>query len=53
MSDALSTGEQRELLRLVAKVQHAALSAQSTPDPLAAARHRAKRPERAVTKSRK
>jgi DNA-binding MarR family transcriptional regulator len=50
MSAALSTNEQRELLRLIAKVQHAALAAQSTPAPRAAARHRAKRPKRAITK---
>ena len=50
MAAALSTNEQRELLRLIAKVQHAALAAQSTPAPHAAARHRAKRPERAATK---
>ena len=47
---ALSTNEQKELLRLVAKLQHAALAAQSTPAPHAAARQRAKRPKRATTK---
>jgi DNA-binding MarR family transcriptional regulator len=41
---ALSTKEQRELLRLIAKVQHAALDAQSTPAPHAAARRRRPRP---------
>jgi DNA-binding MarR family transcriptional regulator len=50
MSAALSTTEQRELLRLIAKVQHAALAAQSTPSPHAAARQRAERPKRATTK---
>ena len=43
ISTALSTKEQRELLRLVAKVQHAALQAQTTPAPPAATR---KRPSR-------
>ncbi len=43
MSGALSTNEQRELLRLIAKLQHAALQAQSTPAPHAAARQRAAR----------
>jgi hypothetical protein len=47
---ALSAKEQRELLQLVAKLQHAALAAQSTPAPYAAARQRAKRPKRATTK---
>ena len=50
ISSALSTSEQRELLRLIAKVQHAALEAQATPTPHAAARQRAKRPKRATTK---
>jgi DNA-binding MarR family transcriptional regulator len=50
MSAALSTTEQRELLRLIAKVQHAALDAQSTPARPAAARHRRKRPKRDTTK---
>ena len=36
ISTALSTKEQRELLQLIAKVQHAALQAQSTPAPPAA-----------------
>ena len=47
---ALSVKEQRELLQLIAKLQHAALAAQSTPVPRAAARQRAKRPKRAATK---
>jgi len=50
MSAALSTTEQRELLRLIAKVEHAALNAQSTPAPHAAARRRAKHPKRDTTK---
>jgi DNA-binding MarR family transcriptional regulator len=50
MSAALSANEQRELLRLVAKVQDAALAAQSAPAPRTPARHRAKRPKRAITK---
>ena len=50
ITSALSTTEQRELLRLIAKLQHAALDAQSTPAPPAAARHRAKRPTRTTTK---
>jgi DNA-binding MarR family transcriptional regulator len=50
MSAALSTTEQRELLRLIAKVQRAALAAQSTPNPHAAARQRAERSKRATTK---
>jgi DNA-binding MarR family transcriptional regulator len=50
ITSALSTTEQRELLRLIAKLQHAALDAQSTPAPPAAARQRAKRPTRATTK---
>jgi DNA-binding MarR family transcriptional regulator len=45
---ALSVKEQRELLQLIAKVQHAALEAQSTPAPHA--RQRAKHPKRATTK---
>jgi DNA-binding MarR family transcriptional regulator len=40
ISNALNTREQRELLRLVAKVQHAALQAQTTPTPPAAPRKR-------------
>jgi DNA-binding MarR family transcriptional regulator len=40
---ALSTREQRELLRLVAKVQHAALEAQSASTPPAATRRRPSR----------
>jgi DNA-binding MarR family transcriptional regulator len=43
MAAALSTNEQRELLRLIAKVQHAALDAQTTPAPHAASRQQAKR----------
>jgi DNA-binding MarR family transcriptional regulator len=43
MSAALSTSEQREFLRLIAKVQDAALAAQSTPASRPAARHRAQR----------
>jgi DNA-binding MarR family transcriptional regulator len=50
MSTALSTREQQELLRLIAKVQHAALEAQSTPAPPAAARQRARRPTRTTPK---
>jgi DNA-binding MarR family transcriptional regulator len=50
ISSALSTSEQRELLRLIAKVQQAALEAQATPAPHAAGRQRAKRPKRATTK---
>ena len=48
ISTALSTNEQRELLHLIAKVQHAALQAQSTPAPHAT-RHRAERPRRDTT----
>jgi DNA-binding MarR family transcriptional regulator len=50
VSTALSTNEQRELLRIIAKVQHAALAAQATAAPRAAARQRAKRPKRAIAK---
>ena len=50
MAAALSTNEQRELLRLIAKVQHAALDAQTTPAPHAASRQRAKRRTRSTTK---
>jgi len=50
MAAALAANEQRELLRLIAKVQHAALEAQSTPALHAATRQRAKHPERATTK---
>ena len=46
ISSALSTPEQRELLQLVAKVQHAALRAQSTPAPPAASRQRPARVSR-------
>jgi DNA-binding MarR family transcriptional regulator len=49
ISNALSTKEQRELLRLVAKVQHAALHAQTTPAPPAAARQRPARLNRNTT----
>jgi DNA-binding MarR family transcriptional regulator len=47
---ALSTNEQRELLRLIAKVQHAAVDAQTAPAPRAASRQRAKRRTRPTTK---
>lgn len=47
---ALSTPEQRELLRLVAKVQHAALEAQSAPRSPAATRRRPSHPNRATRK---
>jgi DNA-binding MarR family transcriptional regulator len=50
MAAALSANEQRELLRLIAKVQHAALDAQTTPAPHAASRQRAKRRTRRTTK---
>jgi DNA-binding MarR family transcriptional regulator len=40
ISDALSPPEQRELLQLIAKVQHAALRAQSAPPPHSARRQR-------------
>ena len=50
MSAALSTNEQRQLLRLIAKLQHAALEAQSTPAPHAAVRQRRSRPARDTTK---
>jgi DNA-binding MarR family transcriptional regulator len=50
MSAALSTNEQRALLRLIAKLQHAALEAQSTPAPHAATRQRPTRPTREPTK---
>ncbi len=56
ISTALSTSEQRELLRLLAKVQHAAVQARSAPAPRAAARRRPSRPRRAaptVTGTRK
>lgn len=43
ISSALSTKEQRELLHLIAKIQHAALHAQSTPAPRAHARQRPSR----------
>jgi len=44
ISSALSTNEQRQLLRLIAKVQHAALQARSTPAPAGNGRRRAKEP---------
>jgi DNA-binding MarR family transcriptional regulator len=44
ISDALTTREQRELLHLIAKVQHAARQAQSTPVPRSAVRERTPRP---------
>ena len=50
MSAALSTNEQRQLLRLIAKLQHAALDAQSTPTPRAAVRQRPPRSTRDTTK---
>lgn len=50
MSAALSKSEQRELLRLIAKLQHAALQAQSTPAANAVPRQRASRPKRDTTK---
>jgi DNA-binding MarR family transcriptional regulator len=50
MAAALSTNEQHEFLRLIAKVQHAALHAQTMPAPLAAARQQAKRRTRPTTK---
>jgi len=40
MKDALTTAEQRDLLRLVARVQHAALRAQSAPPSHTSARRR-------------
>jgi DNA-binding MarR family transcriptional regulator len=40
ISDALSTREQRELLQLIAKIQHAAVRAQSAPPPHSASRQR-------------
>jgi DNA-binding MarR family transcriptional regulator len=46
ISSALSTNEQEELLRLIAKLQHAARRAQSTPAPPTAARQRRPRPSR-------
>lgn len=47
ISSALSTNEQRQLLRLIAKVQHAALQARSTPAPAGNGRRRAKEPSQA------
>ena len=49
ISSALSLSEQRELLHLIAKVQHAALQAQSSPAPHAATRQRPSRPSRDTT----
>ena len=46
MSSALSTDEQHELLELIAKLQHAAIQAQSTPASHAATRRRPSRPSR-------
>jgi MarR family transcriptional regulator, 2-MHQ and catechol-resistance regulon repressor len=46
ISSALSTNEQRQLLELIAKVQHAAIQAQSTPTAHAATRRRPARPGR-------
>ena len=43
ISNALSTPEQRELLRLIAKLQHAALQAQTTAAPHAATRQQPSR----------
>lgn len=43
ISAALSADEQRELLRLITKLQHAALDAQSTPVPATASRRRTTR----------
>ena len=43
MSAALSTTEQRQLLRLIAKVQRSAIEASSAPAPRGAARRRPKR----------
>jgi DNA-binding MarR family transcriptional regulator len=46
MSDALSTSEQRQLLRLITKVQQAAIRAGTTPPVHGVRRHR---PDRAAT----
>jgi DNA-binding MarR family transcriptional regulator len=48
ISNALSIPEQRQLLRLTAKIQSAAQRAQATPAPHAT-RHRAARPSRDTT----
>ena len=48
ISNALSTREQRELLHLVAKVQHAALLASTKPAPHIATRQRRSRPSRDI-----
>lgn len=42
VSAALSTSEQRQLLRLLAKLQQAAVAARSTPPPKEATRRRSK-----------
>jgi DNA-binding MarR family transcriptional regulator len=46
MSSALTTDEQHELIVLTAKVQHAAMQAQSTPTSHGATRRRPSRPSR-------
>ena len=46
MSDALTTSEQRQLLRLIAKLQQAAIRASATPPIHGVRRHR---PDRAAT----
>ena len=46
MSDALTTSEQRQLLRLIAKLQQAAIRAAATPPIDGVRRHR---PDRAAT----
>jgi len=43
MDGALSSSEQRSLLKFIAKLQHAALQARSAPIPHGAARHRSDR----------
>jgi MarR family transcriptional regulator, 2-MHQ and catechol-resistance regulon repressor len=48
MSSAFSTKEQHELLTLIAKLQHAALGAQSKPASHTATRRRPSRPSRAT-----
>ena len=45
VSAALSADEQRDLLRLITKLQHAALDAQSMPVPPTASRRRTARPK--------
>ena len=44
MDAALSSSEQRQLLKSIAKLQHAALQARSLPAPPGATRHRPDRP---------